>query len=299
MEEAVYISTGDFEIDEYYHYGLAATFYTHFTSPIRRYADIIVHRQLLSALHKPIPGNPVFSGNELSEISNHLNKKHRTSKEAQRDSVLLFQSIYFKDKNEIQDAVIYNVKSNGVLVFIPKYGLKGTIYFKDVNGNINFPQNVLSISPSLYQSDCYINDYSVDFDNIRILLHTNKGIITINSFDHLTIKIVVQETRAHNTTIKLELVHFGKDPSIASINDQSITPKITKRDIQIAVKQEEEEKKVSKYLHLILSNIIIFILYFIIIHIYLNSHFNHVCHKRSSKIIQFMHKQNQLIVFII
>jgi len=41
-----YISTGSYQVDEFYHYGLAADFYTHFTSPIRRFADVIVHRSL-------------------------------------------------------------------------------------------------------------------------------------------------------------------------------------------------------------------------------------------------------------
>lgn len=48
MHEAVYFCSADFDPREYRHYGLAAELYTHFTSPIRRYADVLVHR-LLSA----------------------------------------------------------------------------------------------------------------------------------------------------------------------------------------------------------------------------------------------------------
>lgn len=81
------------------HFGLALQEYTHFTSPIRRYADVVVHRQLLQAI-KSDPGQglesasstdasanpqPMMSHAELANAAAIMNDRHRASKRAQKE----------------------------------------------------------------------------------------------------------------------------------------------------------------------------------------------------------------------
>lgn len=81
------------------HFGLALQEYTHFTSPIRRYADVVVHRQLLQAI-KSEPdqalgpasattessnSEPLMSHAELANAAEVMNERHRASKRAQKE----------------------------------------------------------------------------------------------------------------------------------------------------------------------------------------------------------------------
>lgn len=75
------------------HYGLAFTYYTHFTSPIRRYADLLVHRileeELTTKKHK--------YGKALDEACKHISKTERKATEAERESTKYFQTIFVQD----------------------------------------------------------------------------------------------------------------------------------------------------------------------------------------------------------
>ena len=60
--------------------GLALDSYTHFTSPIRRYADVLVHRLLLASIGDTLTDKDLLLGNaDLQELCEHINVKHRVS----------------------------------------------------------------------------------------------------------------------------------------------------------------------------------------------------------------------------
>ncbi|EJW73440.1 hypothetical protein WUBG_15654 [Wuchereria bancrofti] len=73
MTQAVYFSAGSLPTEQYVHFGLAAPIYTHFTSPIRRYADIMVHRLLSASICADSTFPEMLKGDLVSKIANNLN----------------------------------------------------------------------------------------------------------------------------------------------------------------------------------------------------------------------------------
>ncbi|XP_057469203.1 LOW QUALITY PROTEIN: exosome complex exonuclease RRP44 homolog A-like [Actinidia eriantha] len=128
MTQAVYFCSGDLTPPEFCHYGLAAPLYTHFTSPIRRYADVVVHRLLAASLGiYKLPG--IFQDRpQLTSISDNLNYRHRNAQMASRSSVELHTLIYFRKRPTDTEARIVKIRSNGFIVFVPKFGIEGPVY---------------------------------------------------------------------------------------------------------------------------------------------------------------------------
>ena len=131
MTQAIYFSSGEVSRPEYHHYGLAAPLYTHFTSPIRRYADVVVHRVLMAVLGLQTLPDSLRDRGFMHQVVDNLNVRHKNAQHAGRASVDLHTLIYFNGKETIADARVTKVKSNGVVVFVPKFGLEGSVLLKD------------------------------------------------------------------------------------------------------------------------------------------------------------------------
>ncbi|ORX54610.1 RNB-domain-containing protein [Hesseltinella vesiculosa] len=133
MRRAKYFCTGTFENDdEYLHYALNVPMYTHFTSPIRRYADVMVHRLLESALlEKDQCG---YNKKTMESVALHCNWKKNSAKDAQDQSSHLYLSMYLSrlaattDKPLVYDAIVLQVGDRAFDLLVPEYGLEARVY---------------------------------------------------------------------------------------------------------------------------------------------------------------------------
>ena len=99
------------------HFGLALKNYVHFTSPIRRYADLLVHRQIISIINKKLV--QVNENNDLKLICDHISNTERKSTVAERKTIDRYISLLYQNKiNKIVDCSIISIHKFGAFVTI-------------------------------------------------------------------------------------------------------------------------------------------------------------------------------------
>jgi len=225
MVQAEYFSTGSVAEENWKHYGLALDKYTHFTSPIRRYADVIVHRLLLAAVEKSdwwkgkgdAEAEQGLLGNtELQELSQHINQRNRSAQLAQRMSAQLFQTLYFKDipisdPRCIVDGVIYSLRSNGFLVYVPAYALKGPVYLENKSREVVYsgPMGLLWQKGVITQREHFVK------------VETLEGTDVYRIFDHVTVGIQLKGSEAHGH--ELSFILLDKQGFVSRKDEQPAT----------------------------------------------------------------------------
>jgi ribonuclease R len=114
------------------HYGLAFDFYAHFTSPIRRYADLVVHRILLEELttkkHR--------YGKELDDVCKRISRMERKAVEAERESTKYFQTIFVQDHiGEVFEGTVSGIAEFGLFVRMDENRCEGMVAMNDIPGD--------------------------------------------------------------------------------------------------------------------------------------------------------------------
>ena len=114
------------------HYGLGFKYYSHFTSPIRRYSDLIVHRLLFN--YKNLKSGEIYSLAQLEEICENISASERNAVEAERFSVKQKQIEYLRNHlgNEFS-AIISGITNFGIFVKITDILAEGLIKLRDLD----------------------------------------------------------------------------------------------------------------------------------------------------------------------
>jgi len=126
MAKAIYTS------ENIGHYGLAFEHYTHFTSPIRRYPDMLAHRILADVIY----GEKPRAYKDLEQLLKHSSDMERSAAEAERTSVKLKQVEYMSTKlNEVFDGIITGATGWGLFVEITENKCEGLVRLADIPGD--------------------------------------------------------------------------------------------------------------------------------------------------------------------
>ncbi len=99
------------------HFGLALDFYAHFTSPIRRYPDLICHRVLKNIIGRGTNNKPLYGEEDLERMATHLSSKERSAMEAERETEDRIKVLFMREKiGQPYDGIISHITSYGFYV---------------------------------------------------------------------------------------------------------------------------------------------------------------------------------------
>lgn len=187
MLSAEYFCSGTQGYPEFRHYGLASEIYTHFTSPIRRYADVVAHRQLAAAIDYESLHPTLHSKAKLEGVCGNINNRHRNAQMAGRASVEYYVGQALRGKVLEEEGYLMRIFSNGFVVFVPRFGVEGLIRVRD-------------LAPVEPKSE-------FDADNYSLKIEGSTGSWSVGLFDQVAVKVMDDvEERTGKRKIKMTLV---------------------------------------------------------------------------------------------
>jgi ribonuclease R len=126
------MAKASYETENIGHYGLAFHHYSHFTSPIRRYADLIVHR----ILQEELTTKTHRYGNELNDICKRISRNERKAAEAERESTKFFMTLFVSEHiGEVFDGTISGIADHGMFVRMDENHCEGMVPMVEIPGD--------------------------------------------------------------------------------------------------------------------------------------------------------------------
>ena len=170
------MSKARYSIDPEMHFGLAFKHYSHFTSPIRRYPDVMAHRLLQHYLD----GGKSADKEYYIEACEHSSAQEKLAAEAERSSIKFKQVEFMQGSiGKEFEGIVSGVTEFGIFVEIIETKCEGMVRLADMNDDF----------------------YEVDMDNYRVVGKKNKKMITLGD----SVQVIVKSTNLERRTIDLEL----------------------------------------------------------------------------------------------
>ena len=199
------------------HYGLAFPFYTHFTSPIRRYPDLMVHR----LLERYLAGGTSVSAEEYEEYCKHCSQMEKKAADAERTSIKYKQAEYLSDKlGQVFPALISGVSKWGIYAEIEGNKCEGMIPIGSLKGDY----------------------YMLDEDNYQVIGRRTGKCYKLGS----PVMIRVKGVDMLKKQIDFELVDEDDDEKPAHNDSKKKNGKPNKHESKKNTKSEKKEKNEKK-----------------------------------------------------
>ncbi|KAH7887691.1 SSD1 protein [Phlebopus sp. FC_14] len=227
-QRAKYFCAGMLDIAKYGHYALNAPLYTHFTSPLRRYADILVHRQLESVLQGGTDPKFTMDRDAVAKVAQQCNIKRDSAKLAQEQSIHLFLCVFISDLTHrygpvIRQAKVVNVLDAAFDVLVPEFGIEKRVHVDQ-----------MPIDNHVYDEHAHTLQ----------IYWSNKDVITwlAENSDDEHLKKVKQNAEAHATKMEVASRSVHDERALFDEDDADEDEIILGRDSEL-VKEAETSKQ--------------------------------------------------------